>query len=368
MQTHNIRINTTAKKYSIIIGSNIINKISKILNTQKLYFKKCLIIVDKNIPNKLKLNLIKNLKIKKKFIYEFNAIEKNKDYKNVNKIHNILFKYNFHRDDCVISLGGGITGDISGFASSTFKRGIKFISIPSTLLSQVDSSIGGKTGINNSFGKNLIGSFYQPDLVISDIKILNSLPPREIICGYAEILKSSLIDSYKNFMFLNKNINKILILKTPFIERAIIESCKLKKKIVEKDEKEKNLRKVLNLGHTFAHAYESTLKFSKKLNHGEAVIFGIRNAIKFSNEKKYLSKEKFEIINSHINKIGLMRKFKKLFNKKDLNKIINYMKSDKKNNSNNINIILIKDFGKIKTDFYISPIKLRKFLISELNK
>ena len=370
MKTQNIKINTKTKKYSIIIGSNLINNISKILSKQNFSFKQCLIVIDKNIPKKTQLVLTKKLKakIKKIILFKFVANEKNKNYYSIDKIHKVLFRERFNREDCVISFGGGITGDVVGFAASTYKRGIKFINIPSTLLSQVDSSIGGKTGINNTFGKNLIGSFYQPDLVISDIKILNSLPYREIICGYAEILKSSLIDSYKNFKFLNNNINKILQLNSPFIERAIIDSCKLKKKIVEKDEKEKNLRKVLNLGHTFAHAYESTLKFSKKLNHGEAVILGIKNSIKFSNKKKILSKQKFQLINDHISKIGLTHKFNKLFKKKDVDKIIFFMKFDKKNNSNKINLILIKDFGKIKTNFQINSSKLKDFLIEELNK
>ena len=141
-----------------------------------------------------------------------------------------------------------------------------------------------------------------------------------------------------------------------------------KKKIVEKDENEKNLRKVLNLGHTFAHAYESTINFSKKLNHGEAVILGIKNAITYSKKNNLLSKKKFQIINNHIEKIGLIHKINRLFNKKDLNKIIMFMRSDKKNNSNNINIILIKDFGKIKIDFRVNPIKLKKFLMSQLSK
>ena len=368
MIINNILINTKTKKYSIIIGSNIIRNISKILSNHKISFEKCLVVVDKNIPSKFKSILIKKLKIKKKIVYEFNANEKNKNYRNVDKIHNILFKYRFNRKDCVISFGGGITGDVVGFASSTFKRGIKYINIPSTLLSQVDSSIGGKTGINNIYGKNLVGSFYHPELVISDIKILNSLPYREIICGYAEILKSSLIDGYKKFNYINKNINQILKLKSPFIEKAIAYSCKLKKKIVEKDEKEKNLRKVLNLGHTFAHAYESTLRLSKKLNHGEAVILGIGDAITLSAENKFLSKKKFNLIYNHLSKIPMKHEFNKLFKKKDLNKIILYMKSDKKNNSNKINLILIKDFGKIKTDFQIDSIKLKKFLISQLKK
>ncbi len=368
MRTFNIKINTKEKKYSIIIGSNIIKNISIILAKENIFFEKCLVVIDKNVPTKFKLIIRKKLKFKKIIFYKFNATEKNKNYLNVDKIQNVLFKENFNREDCVISLGGGITGDVVGFASSTFKRGIKFINIPSTLLSQVDSSIGGKTGINNNFGKNLIGSFYQPNLVISDIQILNSLPAREIICGYAEILKSSLIDNYKNFNFLNNNIHKILNLKSPFIERAIINSCKLKKKIVEKDEKEKNLRKVLNLGHTFAHAYESTTNFSKKLNHGEAVILGILNAINYSKEKKILSKKKYQSINNHIKKINLKHKLNLLFKKKDANNIIKFMKSDKKNKSKKINLILIKDFGKIKTDFQIDHLKLKKFIISELSK
>ena len=142
----------------------------------------------------------------------------------------------------MIAIGGGITGDIVGFVASLFKRGMKFINIPTTLLSQVDSSIGGKTGINTHYGKNLIGSFYQPELVISEKNFLKSLPKREIICGYAEILKHSLISNKIFYNFLTKNISKILRLQSPFIEKAIFDSCKIKKKIVEKDEKEKNLR------------------------------------------------------------------------------------------------------------------------------
>ncbi len=367
MKTLSIQINTKTKKYSIIFGHNIISKISSILKKKKISFKKCLIIIDKNIPPKFKSSLIKNLKTKEKFIYNFNPSEKNKNYKSINQIHKILFNKRFNREDFIISFGGGITGDVAGFASSTFKRGIKYINIPSTLLSQVDSSIGGKTGINNNFGKNLIGSFYQPELVISDIMMLKSLPKREIVCGYAEIFKSSLIDNYNNFYFLDKNLKNILQLKSPFIEKAIINSCKLKKKIVEKDEIEKNLRKVLNLGHTFAHAYESSLNFSNKLNHGEAVILGIKNAIKLSNVKNILPEKKFQIINNHIKKITSIHNIYNLFKKKDVNKIISFMKSDKKNNSNKINIILIKNFGKIKTNFQINSKKLKKFLTEELD-
>ena len=365
MRTHSIQINTKTKKYSIIIGHNVIKNISNILTKQNITFEKCLIVIDNNIPAKFKSTLIKELKVKKIIVYKFNAREKNKNYQNVNQIHKVLFKNRFNREDCIISFGGGITGDVVGFASSTFKRGIKYINIPSTLLSQVDSSIGGKTGINNKFGKNLIGSFYQPELVISDIKILNSLPQREIICGYAEILKSSLIDSYRNFNFLDKNIIKILKLKSPFIEKAIINSCMLKKKIVEKDEKEKNLRKILNFGHTFAHAYEATLKYSK-LNHGEAVLLGIDSASKFSFNNNLLSNIEFNLIKNHLQQPILSMNLKKKFSLKDLNYIISFMQQDKKNTTKKINLILLKKIGKPIFNLNFDSKNLYNFLKREL--
>jgi len=230
MKSKIIKVKTKSKNYEVHIGTNLIPMFKNILKKNKLLFSKCLIVIDNKIPKKFRTLLLKNLKNQKIYTLNFNANEKNKSNFSIDKIHNVLFKNNFYREDCIISFGGGITGDVVGYAASTFKRGIKFINIPSTLLAQVDSSIGGKTGINNKFGKNLVGSFYQPDLVISDINLLRTLPKREIICGYAEILKSSLIDSKKNFIFLDENFNKILNLKENFIINAILNSCLLKKK------------------------------------------------------------------------------------------------------------------------------------------
>ena len=368
MKTHKIQISTKTKKYSIFIGSKLIPKINKILSSKLLSFSKILIVIDKNIPSKFKLKLIKNLKSSIKKTYIFNANERNKNQRNVDLIQKILFNNRFNRDDCLIAFGGGITGDVVGYCASSYKRGIKFINIPTTLLAQVDSSIGGKTGINNSYGKNLVGSFYQPDLVVSDIDVLKSLNSREVVCGYAEMFKTSLLDSFKKFKYLEKNFYDIINLKQPFIGNAILNSCNIKKKIVQKDEMEKNLRKILNLGHTFAHAYESCLGFSNKLNHGEAVIIGIKDAVEFSYQCKLLKNKSYNLIKNHINKIPLNKSFKKLFKAKDIDKIISFMKSDKKNNSKDINIILIQNFGRIKKSYQISQKTLKKFLISELNK
>ena len=208
----------------------------------------------------------------------------------------------------------------------------------------------------------------QPDLVISDISILKSLPKREIICGYGEILKHSLIKNKNTFKYLDKNYLKIINLKSPFIEKSIADSCKIKKNIVEHDEKERNLRKILNLGHTFAHAYEATLSYTKKLNHGEAVILGIISAAKFSFEKNILNKNDYNQIINHTKNLKIPLYLKYYFKKNDINKIIKYMKADKKNNSSKINLILIKRIGKIILDYKFSELIIKKFLFKELIK
>ena len=345
MKPIKLKIKTKTQQYPIIIGSNLITNISKILKDNKINFNQCFLIIDKNVPNKFISQIKNSIKNKKIYFQLFEANEINKNQNNVNKILEILLRKNFTRDDCLISVGGGITGDISGFAASIFKRGLKFINVPTTLLSQVDSSIGGKTGVNSRYGKNLIGSFYQPNLVISDTEFLKSLPRREIICGYGEILKHSLIANKKFYNFLNKNSKKILSLSSPFIDKAIYESCKIKKDVVEKDEKEKGLRKILNFGHTFAHAFETTLGYSKKLNHGEAVILGMKTALKFSLKKNILNKNDFKSIINHISNLNLSISVNNFFKLRDLNKIVSFMLKDKKNNSNNINLVLLKKIG-----------------------
>ena len=363
-----LQIKTGNLKYPIFIGNNILNKFKKILKENLINFNQCLVVADKNVPTKLVNKILNSLPKKKISICYFNSSEKNKNQKSINNILSILLSKNFNRNDCVISVGGGITGDISGFAASIFKRGLKFINIPTTLLSQVDSSIGGKTGINSKYGKNLIGTFYQPNLVISDIVFLRSLPKREIICGYGEILKHAIIADKKFFSFLNINGSQILNLKSPLIEKAIFKSCSIKKKIVETDEREIGIRKILNFGHTFAHAYEATLGYSKKLNHGEAVILGIKTAAKFSLSNKMLNIKEFNLIENHLNKLKLPNNIHKFFSVKDLNKILSFMKKDKKNNTNKINLVLLKKIGYPLYKLQFDSKKINLFLRKELIK
>jgi len=363
-----LHVKTGNQKYPIFIGNNILNKLNKILKSNLINFNQCLVIIDKNVPKKLVKRTLNSLPKKKTSLYYFNSSEKNKNQKSIDNILSILLNKNFNRNDCVLSIGGGITGDVSGFAASIFKRGLKFINIPTTLLSQVDSSIGGKTGINSKHGKNLIGAFYQPSLVISDIIFLKSLPKREVICGYGEILKHAIIADKKFFNFLDKNGHKILDLKSPLIEKAIFKSCSIKKKIVETDEKEIDLRKVLNFGHTFAHAYEATLGYSKRLNHGEAVILGIKTAAKFSLLNNILNIQEFKLIENHLNKLNLLGNINKFFSIKDLNKILSFMKKDKKNNTNRINLVLLKKIGSPIHKLQFDKKKISFFLKEELIK
>ena len=361
-------IKTNNQKYPIIIGNDLLNKFWKILKANSINFNQCLVIVDSNVPKKLINKVLNCLPKKLMTIHYFKASEINKNQKSINKILSILLSKNFNRNDCLISIGGGITGDVSGFAASIFKRGIKWINVPTTLLSQVDSSIGGKTGINTKYGKNLIGAFYQPNLVISDINFLESLPKRELICGYGEILKHSLIANKKFFLFLNKNVSKILNLDSPFVEKAIHQSCLIKKKVVEADEKEMGLRKILNFGHTFAHAYEGTLGYSKKLNHGEAVMLGIKTAAKFSLLNKILSIKEFALIENHLNRLNLLKNINELFSIKNLNKILSFMKNDKKNSTTKINLVLLKKIGSPIHKLQFDEKKINFFLRKELIK
>ena len=357
-----LNVKTKNQNYYIIIGKDLCSKITQLLKENKINFKKCLLVIDKKVPKSLISVIKKSLENKEVYIHYFNANEINKNINSINKILKNLLSKNFSREDCLISIGGGITGDVAGFAGSLFKRGLKFINIPTTLLSQVDSSIGGKTGVNTKHGKNLIGSFYQPNLVISDINFLKSLPKREIICGYGEILKHSLIGNKKFYNYLDKNSTNVLRLHSPFLEKAIYESCKIKRGVIEKDENEKGLRKILNFGHTFAHAYEATLGYSKKLNHGEAVILGMKTALNFSYQEKQINKIEFQSIMDHIANLNLSISINNFFSLKDLKKILLFMTKDKKNNSNQISLVLLKKIGKPVINKDYSKKKLSSFL------
>ena len=204
MKIDKIIVKTKETTYPIMVGNGAISLLNAQVNKLCPNTKKIAVIFDKNVPNIFKTKIKKLLKKYKIFIKDYSPNERLKNFSNVNILIEYLIKNKFNRNDLVIAVGGGIIGDFSGFVASIFKRGINFINVPTTLLAQVDSAIGGKTGVNSKTGKNLIGSFYQPKLVLSDISFLKSLPKREFICGFGEILKYSLIKDKKVFYFIKK--------------------------------------------------------------------------------------------------------------------------------------------------------------------
>ena len=286
-----ITLKTKDNIYSINIEANsIVKNLNKIINTNN----KVVFLIDRKVFYIFKK--LKNYKNQKYLCID--CSEKLKSFSNYAKISEKILNFKIDRGTKIVAIGGGTLGDLSGFIASTILRGVELILFPTTLLSQVDSSIGGKNGINTNSGKNLVGTFYQPKLVYIDPKILKSLSKREILSGYAEIIKHGIINDIKFFNWLNKNSKKILTLNNKILSEAIYKSIIIKRKYVLKDEKENlknnNSRAILNFGHTLGHAIESyCLDHHPKeyITHGEAVGVGMALALYLSHTTQGFSKK-----------------------------------------------------------------------------
>ena len=334
-----ILIKTKSKKYKIFIENGSINTYLKSeLRTDSKKF----IIVDSKVSKKIN-KIIKNKK--NVFLITVKGSEKLKSINSYWKIISKLLQKKIDRSSTIISIGGGTVGDLCGFISNTILRGVKFSLIPTTLLSQVDSSIGGKNGINSKYGKNLIGTFYQPDIVIIDPTILRSLPLKQLRTGYAEIVKHALINDKNFYIWLKKNLKNILLLKKNPLCYAILKSIKIKEKYVTSDEKEKlvnsSSRAMLNFGHTFGHALESINKYRSNLTHGEAISIGMILATRISYRMKNIRRSELDDIIYHFKQAGLPYSTKSMIN----NKLYKAITADKKNTNNKINLILLKKVG-----------------------
>ena len=340
-----IKINIPNNEYIVYLGKNIFDQLPKLIDKENISGK-VLCVIDRNV-NKYYSDLIsqtfKNSDLITKQII-ITSTEENKSFSTLQKIHSALIKNNFGRDSVIVAIGGGIIGDIAGFAASTYMRGIKYIQVPTTLLSSVDSSVGGKTGINFNHTKNVIGSFYQPKLVLIDTNFFHTLPQEEMLCGLGEITKYCYLTNTRFFNYVEKNIEKILANDEEVIKRVIIESIRFKGGVVEADEKESGIRKVLNFGHTFAHAYE--VDQSHKIKHGQAVIVGITSALYLSKMLNLLNKKDFDKY------LQLQLRFadKIKFINVDKQNLLRIMARDKKNKENEIKFVLLNKVGEIITD------------------
>jgi len=267
--------------------------------------------------------------------------EAHKRLEAVDEIITTLLENRFDRTSCLIALGGGVVGDITGFAAACYQRGIDYVQVPTSLLAQVDSSVGGKTAVNHALGKNMIGAFHQPLAVIADIGVLKTLPARELSAGLAEVIKYGLIRDQAFFLWLETNIEKLLALQPEALEYAIERSCLNKAEVVAQDEKEAGLRATLNLGHTFAHAIETAMHYEGCL-HGEAVGIGMLMAADLSCRLGMLAQQDVARIKALLQRAALPTQVPESLPASDLRAL---MAVDKKSRAGRLVLILLRGIG-----------------------
>jgi 3-dehydroquinate synthase len=278
-----------------------------------------------------------------------------------------LIAARIERSDLVIALGGGVIGDLAGFAAASVRRGLDFVQVPTSLLAQVDSSVGGKTGINSRHGKNLIGAFHQPVLVIADTALLDTLPPREFGAGYAEVAKYGLLGDAAFFSWLELNAREVFT-GGPAREHAIAVCCRMKAAIVARDERETGDRALLNLGHTFAHAFEAAAGFSDRLLHGEAVSLGMALAFEFSARRGLLPMADAERATRHLASVGLPTRISEVPGEQPTaDRLMDLIAQDKKVKRGKLTFILVRGIGQAFVERDVDPAEVRAFLAEKLN-
>ncbi len=302
---HIVRVPLKERSYPIYIGEDLLRSAGGYFRKHHVG-KSIVIITDSHVAPKYLSSLQKSLEAKG---FSLRSIilppgESQKSIRTAEKIYTQLLKWNIERSATIVALGGGVIGDLAGFVAATFQRGIGFVQIPTTLLAQVDSSVGGKVGINHPLAKNMIGAFYQPSFVLADISVLKTLPKREIICGLGEVVKYGIILDRKFFTAVERTMEDILAGDRSSLTRIVKRSCELKAYVVARDEKESNLRAILNFGHTIGHALEHAGGYGK-LKHGEAVLYGMIAETAIASLKNMIPHEDAERIEQLVRKIPI---------------------------------------------------------------
>ena len=327
--------------YDIVFDSSF-DELADRINELGFQNRKIAIITDTNVEPLYAGEIQKALGAvsDKVFVYAIPAGEEHKNLSEIEKVYEFLIQNHFDRHDMLVALGGGVVGDMTGFAAATYLRGIAFVQIPTTLLAQCDSSIGGKTGVDFNAYKNMVGAFYMPRLVYMNVNVLKSLDGRQFASGFAEVMKHGLIKDLDFYLWLLYNMVEISDRDTDILITMIRKSCEIKKAVVEKDPTEKGDRALLNFGHTIGHAIEKARNF--ELLHGECVALGCVAAAFISWKKEYISMEDYYEVRDMFVPFGLPISVENI----DIEEVIKLMKSDKKADSDKIRFILLKKIGK----------------------
>ena len=346
-----VRVDLGERSYDIAIGSNMLRSIGTSL--KPFDFSPKVAIVSNTTVHPLYGDVVSNSLKKAGFDVLTVIIPDGEEYKDllrVEHIYNELLKAKLDRSSSLIALGGGVIGDMTGFAASTYMRGISYIQVPTTLLAQVDSSVGGKTGVNHKLGKNMIGAFWQPRLVWIDVKTLNTLQKREFLAGVAEVIKYGVIWDEELYYFLEKNRTRILNLDRDVLMYVIKRSCEIKAEVVSKDEREAGLRSILNFGHTIGHAIETVTGYRKYL-HGEAVAIGMYLEAKLASMLDLINNKEVVRIKALIDSYSLPSEKPQDI---DVEHILSSMELDKKAVAGQLKFILPEKIGKVRIQAGVS--------------
>ncbi len=363
-----VNVDLGERAYPIHIGLGVLENTGKLIKPL-LRRNKLVIVTDENVAREHLKTLGRSLD---EAAIEHQTIilppgESTKSYKNLISLCDELLALGVERNDVIVAFGGGVIGDITGFAAAIIRRGVDFIQIPTSLLAQVDSSVGGKTGINTSHGKNLIGAFHQPLAVIADIAVLDTLPPRHLANGYAEVVKYGLLGDHKFFHWLEENADSIFSGNAQARIKAISASCEAKADIVARDEKESGIRARLNLGHTFGHALEAATGFSDRLLHGEGVAIGMVLAYKFCEQQKLVEPGTATRVANHLKSINLPTGLQDIKGDlPDAERLVEYMRQDKKARNGKLVFILVKSIGEAYVETNVDEADILKFMTNEL--
>ena len=348
METEFLEVELGDRSYRILIGSELIANAMDHLRPL-LHRKRVAVVTDANVARHGFLALLRDC-VERENV-EFNAKvlpvgETVKSWDCLRDVAEWLLSLETERQDVVLALGGGVVGDLAGFAAAILRRGVRHVQFPTTLMSQVDSSVGGKTGINSSYGKNLIGAFHQPSLVLCDLSALDTLPKREFLSGYGEVAKYGLLGDAEFFRWLEINGQSLYKGDRALQAEAVRNSCRMKAEIVAADETELGRRALLNLGHTFCHALEAASEYSERLRHGEGVAIGCCLAFEASHRLGYCSSAASARVRSHFSKLGMVHRIADIPGElPSADALIELMRQDKKVQGGKIRFVLAKGIG-----------------------
>ncbi len=364
-----VPVELAERRYEVLVGAGLLPRAAELI-AARVGEARCGIVTDRHVAalhlRPLEASLAALGRHAGTIVLEPGEATKNFD--NLSEVVDGLLEMGLERSDLVIALGGGVIGDLAGFAARVVRRGLRYVQIPTSLLAQVDSSVGGKTAVNSRHGKNLVGAFHQPVLVLADTDVLSTLPPRELRAGYAEVVKYGLLGDRPFYDWLEAHRASLFGNDVSILAEAVRRSVAAKAAIVARDETETGDRMLLNLGHTFGHALEAWAGYSSRLLHGEAVAIGMAQAFRFSELMGYASKGTARLVSSHLEAAGLPTRIAQIPgpDRPTTAELLRLMSQDKKVRAGRMTFILVRGIGEafITRDIETEP--LRAFLDTEL--